>query len=187
MTERILIVDDDRSLCQTLEAGLQRRGFEVAWRTSADEAIAAAGTLEFDVVLTDLNMRGLNGIELCERLVANRSDVPVIVLTAFGSFEAAVGAIRAGAYDFISKPVQIETLALALRRAAQHRSLREEVKRLRDEVGRRGQIDDFVGASAPMQRVQQLILRVGDSDASVLITGESGTGKEVAAHAVPPP
>jgi two-component system response regulator HydG len=184
MSERVLLVDDDQPLCETLQAGLSRRGFAVSFRTSAGEALAALSAEEFDVVLTDLNMKGTSGLELCERVVERRGDIPVVVLTAFGSFETAVAAIRAGAYDFISKPVQLDVLAIALRRATQHRALRDEVKRLRLEVGHPSRIENFLGQSPAMQRVHDLIARVGDSDASVLVTGESGTGKEVVARAL---
>jgi two-component system response regulator HydG len=184
VSERVLIVDDDLSLCETLEAGLNRRGLTVSFRTSADDALLALSTEDFDVVVTDLNMTGKGGLELCERIVERRSDLPVVVLTAFGSFETAVAAIRAGAYDFISKPVQLDVLAIALRRAGQHRALRDEVKRLRLEVGHPSRIESFVGQSPAMQRVYDLLARVADSDASVLVTGESGTGKEVVARAL---
>ncbi len=187
MTPRVLLVDDDPSLCETLEAGLARRGFTVVWRTSAAEALATLATLgaeDFDVVVTDLNMKGLGGLELCERVVERRVDLPVVVLTAFGSFETAVQAIRAGAYDFISKPVQLDVLAIALRRAAQHRALHAEVKRLRLEVGHPSRTEGFIGQTPAMQRVHDLIAQVADAEASVLITGESGTGKEVVARAL---
>ena len=135
-------------------------------------------------MVTDLNMKGIGGLELCERIVERRGDLPVVVLTAFGSFETAVAAIRAGAYDFISKPVQLNVLAIALRRAAEHRALHDEVKRLRLEVGHPSRIENFIGRSPPMQRVHNLIAQVADAEASVLITGESGTGKEVVARAL---
>jgi len=184
MTARILLVDDDRMLCETLAAGLAHRGFDVIWKTSGDEALAWLDGAEADAVITDLAMKGLGGIELCRRIVENRGDIPVLVLTAFGSLDTAVAAIRAGAYDFISKPVQLDVLAIAVGRAIQHRSLRAEVKRLQLEVGHGPRFDDLIGASPAMQKVYSLVERVAESDASVLITGESGTGKEVVARAL---
>jgi two-component system response regulator HydG len=181
---RVLLVDDDRALCETLALGLTKRGFAAEFCVNADEALEATASKDFDVVVTDLRMGGMDGIALCQRLVANRADVPVVVLTAFGSYESAVAAIRAGAYDFIAKPVQLEVLAIALRRAVQHRSLREEVRRLREEVERRPRVDEIIGTSPAIQRVHDLVTRVADADASVLITGESGTGKEVVARAL---
>jgi DNA-binding NtrC family response regulator len=184
MKGRVLLVDDDRSLCETLELGLAKRDFGVTWKTSAQDALAAFHGEDFDVVVTDLNMQDLGGLELCERITSVRRDVPVIVLTAFGNFESAVAAIRAGAYDFINKPVQLDVLAISIDRAVQHRALREEVKRLRREVGRGPRFDELIGDSPAMQKVLELVDRVADSDASVLITGESGTGKEVVARAL---
>ena len=180
---RVLIVDDDRPFCETLEIGLQKHAFDATWATTADAAFAQLLTEDIDVVLTDLNMPGVDGIALCQKISANRPDVPVIVMTAFGSYDAAVGAIRAGAYDFISKPVQLDVLAIAVRRAAQTRALREEVKRLRSEPGR-ATFDELIGKSSAMQKVFDLISRVADSEASILITGESGTGKELVASAL---
>src|SRR4051812_38738012 len=104
-------------MCDFLVEGLGRRGFTVSGKTRADEAVAALATLEVDVLVTDLHMPLMNGTELCERVVANRPDVPVVVITAFGSLETAVAAIRAGAYDFVTKPFDLDTLALTLRRA----------------------------------------------------------------------
>jgi two-component system response regulator HydG len=156
----------------------------VSWRTSADEGLLFLGPDEVDVVVTDLNMRGVNGLELCERIARSRPDVPVIVLTAFGSLDVAIAAIRAGAYDFINKPVEIEVLAIAVERAARHRGLGEEVKRLRIEASGAPRFEALIGQSAAMQGVYDLIDRVASTDATVLITGESGTGKEVVARAI---
>jgi DNA-binding NtrC family response regulator len=180
----VLLVDDDKPLCETLAIGLRRRGLRVSEHTSATEALRALEDGRFDVVVTDLNMREMTGIELCERIALNRPDVPVIVLTAFGSLDAAVSAIRAGAYDFISKPVEMDALAIAVERAANHRQLREEVKRLRLEVVARPHDNELIGDSAAMGKVQDLVSRVAGSDATVLIAGESGTGKEVVARAI---
>src|SRR5450755_4092363 len=108
MTTRVLLVDDDEPLAETLAAGLKRRGCSVTSRTRADEALAMLGDIDFDVIVTDLNMKETSGLDLCARVAANRPDLPVIVLTGFGSLETAVGAIRAGAYDFLSKPVELD-------------------------------------------------------------------------------
>jgi DNA-binding NtrC family response regulator len=184
MTTRVLLVDDDVSLSETLEIGLRKRGYEVMTRASAADAESLVLSEDFDVVVTDLNMRHVNGIELCERIVANRADVPVIVLTAFGSLDTAVSAIRAGAYDFISKPVELEALAIAVDRAARHRQLGAEVKRLRREIDGAPHFEELTGESPPMKGVFELIDRVAESDVTVLVTGESGTGKEVVARAL---
>jgi two-component system, NtrC family, response regulator AtoC len=184
MPNPILVVDDDAVMCKTLEAALARRGFQVTWRTNAQEAFELLPGGAFDAVLSDLNMKGMGGLELCERIVANRPDLPVLVMTAFGSLDSAIAAIRAGAYDFVTKPFEMDALELALRRAIEHRLLRDEVKRLRLEVERSKGPDELIGESLPMRKVHELISRLQDSDASVLVTGESGTGKEVLARAL---
>jgi len=184
MSTRILLIDDDATLTDTLALGLRKRGFEVTACTSAAQAMKSLQTEDFDVVVTDLNLHGVGGLELCEHVVANRPDVPVIVLTAFGSLESAVNAIRAGAYDFINKPVELDVLAIAIERAAAHRSLREEVKRLREEARKAPRFDALVGRSPAMQAVYDLVERVATSEATVLVSGESGTGKEVVAREI---
>ncbi|MEY4511004.1 MAG: hypothetical protein RLZZ450_3126 [Pseudomonadota bacterium] len=139
---------------------------------------------DFDVVLTDLNMPGMNGIELCGRVAQARPDIPTVVITAFGNLDTAVAAIRAGAYDFITKPVEIDAVALVLTRAVQHHRLRDEVKRLRSVVAAGSAVPELLGESPAISLVKELIARVAATDSTVLITGESGTGKEVAARAL---
>jgi two-component system response regulator HydG len=180
----VLVVDDDQALCEMLARGLRKRDFAVTWSTSPDDALARAIGGSFDVIVTDLNMAGMTGIDLCERIVANRPDVPVVVITAFGSLDTAIAAIRAGAYDFIPKPLDLDQLEVAIARAAQHRSLREEVKLLRRVVEESRHMDDFVGGSPAVQDMYRFIEQVATTEASVLITGESGTGKEVVARAL---
>ncbi len=180
----LILVDDDKSLCDALAAGLKSREYAVTSFVQPELALDALRTCDPDVVVCDLNMPGMNGIELCSRVVGARPDVPVIVLTAFGSYETAVAAIRAGAYDFLSKPVKLDAMVIALDRAVAHRRLHDEVHRLRLEVARGGSAAELVGQSRAMHRVRELVVRVGPSDASVLITGESGTGKELVARAL---
>jgi DNA-binding NtrC family response regulator len=184
MQRRVLIVDDDPSMCEMLEADLSRRGFSVCWKTSAEEGFAELGREDFDVVLTDVRMPGTGGIALCERVVSNRPDVPVVVFTAFGSLETAVSALRAGAYDFVTKPVDLDALAHRLNHAVQHRELLEKVKVLRRAVEESQRFEELLGTSAPMKRLYELLGRIADLESSVLLTGESGTGKEVAARAL---
>ncbi len=184
MNGRILIVDDDRDLCETLEIALADLSFEAVSRTSAEAAIAALSTEAFDVVLSDLNMRGASGLELCQQMAAVHPDVPVVIMTGFGNMETAIAAIRAGAYDFVKKPIGIEELSLTVDRAVAHRRLSEEVKRLRDVVRDGREPREMIGVSSPMKKVYDLVARVAGSETSVLVTGESGTGKELVARAV---
>jgi DNA-binding NtrC family response regulator len=184
MTGRVLIVDDDQSMCEMIEADLKSRGFNTSWHVCADEAFSVLKDEDFDVVLTDLQMPGTDGIALCEKIVANRSDVPVVVVTAFGSMETAVAALRAGAHDFITKPFEMDILALTLERAINHHFLKDEVKRLTEAVERTRWYEELLGESTPMQSLYDLIDRIADSEACVLIRGESGTGKELAAKAL---
>ena len=184
MPGRVMIVDDDQSMCELIEADLGSRGVTAEWKTSASEALNIIETGSFDVVLTDLQMPGMNGLSLCERIVANRPDIPVIVMTAFGSLETAVAAMRVGAYDFVSKPVELDILALRIERAIQHRSLSEQVRVLSDRVAQSSRFSKLLGESPAMQRLFDDLHRVSNTDASVLITGESGTGKELVARAL---
>jgi two-component system, NtrC family, response regulator AtoC len=180
----VFVVDDEKEMVELIAVGLKRRGFTIVPFGNGSDALAAIPNHDVDVILTDLNMKGMTGLELCQHVAADRPDIPVLMLTAFGSFETAVGAIRAGAYDFVTKPVEIEALAIAVRRAAEHRALRGEVKRLREVVANTRGRGDLIGASTAMQQVYGLIDQVSSTDATVLITGESGTGKEVVAREI---
>ncbi|MBX5484633.1 MAG: sigma-54-dependent Fis family transcriptional regulator [Myxococcaceae bacterium] len=189
MPGRILIVEDDADMLQTLEKSLGRRGFTTRGFRRADEALRALDEgVPVDIVLTDINMPGMSGMALCERITLNRPHIPVVVVTGFGSLDTAVSAIRAGAYDFVTKPFDMDQLVLVMERALQHRFLQEEVKRLRQKVERGGGVsaapDDFVGESSAMKDLFNLVERVADSESTILITGESGTGKEVVARAI---
>ena len=180
----MLFVDDDTDICDVVSTALARRGFQIACENSGAAALTTLAEQDFEVIVTDLHMQGMDGLEFCRRATECRPTVPVVVGTAFGSMETAVAAIRAGAYDFVTKPFQMEDLVLTLTRAVQHRQLGEEVKRLRTVVEAIKPGGDIIGDSPPMKKVYALLGRVQDTDATVLVTGESGTGKELVARAI---
>jgi DNA-binding NtrC family response regulator len=182
MVARVLVVDDDRATTRMIALGLRGQGREVETAESVTEATEKAKAFEPQVVLTDLNMVGGSGIDLCRRFSDTWPDVPLIVLTAFGSMQSAVEAMRAGAYDFVTKPFDIDALALVVERAAEHHVLRSEVKRLRAAVGQAGWGDDILGRSAAVAEMRSVLERLSRTEATVMITGETGTGKEVAAR-----
>lgn len=182
MAARVLVVDDDQATSRLIALGLSGEGHAVETTASLSEAVETAKTLRPQVVLTDLNMAGGSGIELCRRFADSWPDVPVIVITAFGSMQAAIEAMRAGAYDFVTKPFDIDTLAMVVGRAFQHHTLKSEVKRLRAAVGQDGWGEDILGKSSGIVEMRSILERVSRTDASVLITGETGTGKEVTAR-----
>jgi two-component system, NtrC family, response regulator AtoC len=184
MERRILAIDDDHSMCEVLEAELKKRGFETFTTTSPEDGLRRLSEEDFGLVLTDINMLGMSGVHVCERIVESREDVPVIVMTAYGSMEAAIAAIRAGAYDFVTKPFEMDDIALTIERALKHRALREEVKRLRRVIVDQQKFDDILGNSAAMKKMYDLIARVAETETTVLVTGESGTGKELVAKAI---
>lgn len=144
----------------------------------------AFGTQRYDAVIVDLQMDGMDGLELCRRLLALDSEMPVIMLTAHANLDVAIAAIRAGAYDFITKPVTRDSVEFALSRAIEHRRLRSEVKQLREVVKRSQSLGEMLGESQAIQGVFQLVETVADSGTTILITGESGTGKELVARAI---
>ena len=184
MTANILLVDDDQDLCEVIVEGLRPMGFTVTWKPSGEAALVALADADWDTVVTDVSMTGMSGLALCERIVASHPNLPVVLITAFASLETAVGAVRAGAYDFVTKPFGVEVLALALERAVRHHQLHDEVKRLREVVAKSTEMEGMLGTSPAMRRVFELIERVAESDATVCITGRSGTGKELVAKAL---
>ena len=183
MGGRVFIIDDEAALAEAFALGLTSRGFDVETSSDATAFLARVHDVDTDVIVTDLRMPGVDGIDLCRQVAQARPDIPVVVMTAFGSLDSAVAAIRAGAYDFLVKPLEIDVLEIAARRAVQHRALREELKRLRRKL-EPAAFGEIVGESVEIRTLIDLLERVSDSDANILIEGESGTGKELVAKAI---
>lgn len=184
MTHRILFVDDDAAMGALLIARLGLRGFECAWCADAATALERLRSEDFDVVVTDVRMPGCSGIELCTRIAGLRPDVPVLVVTGFGSTETVVEALRAGAHDFLHKPFEIDELALRLGVALRHRALRAELRRLRALGEVVPTVEGLLGESVVVAQLRQLVAKVASSDGPALVTGETGTGKELVARAI---
>jgi len=181
---RILVVDDEKSMCELIEAALQMRGFDTVSAQSASIAMQKFLESDFDVVLTDVRMPGESGLQLCQQLCSLRPDVPVVVMTAFGSMETAVAAIRSGAYDFITKPVEMQVLAIAIARAVEKRRLSNQIRLLMEDADGLHVDGELLGESEPMKRLNDQMVRVAATGTSILITGESGTGKELVARSI---
>ena len=182
MSARILFVEDDAGLRRLVAETLSARGFAVVSAGNGAEALSRLEPGDIDVMVTDFHMPGMDGLQLCRRVTEAWPDIPVIVLTAFGSLETAVGAIRAGAYDFVTKPVELDALALAVSRAAERKGLKEEVRRLRAQVSLPA--SDVIGESPLLRKAYAVLDRVADAEVAVLVLGETGTGKELAARAL---
>ena len=182
---RVLVVDDDADLCRLVAVFLAAKGLTVQTRSSAKAAWEALEAEQPDLVLTDLQMPGESGAELCARITERYPEVKVVVMTAYASVEGAVEVMRAGAEDFVTKPLKpLDALELRLDRALRKQALEREVKQLRRVVADASHFEEILGQSPPMQRLYQLLDQVASSNASLLVTGESGTGKELVARAV---
>jgi len=180
----VLVVEDDEALRGLLAEALPQVGFTVLVAAGLDRAREILASSSVDVVLTDIHLDGESGMDLCVEIRRSHPFIPTVVMTAFGSLDLAVEALRAGAWDFLTKPLDLQLARLALNRALDHRALRLEVRRLRRRARSTTAYDDLVGESEPMRRMFQMIDRVSTTASSVLITGESGTGKELVARAL---
>ncbi|MBL9007032.1 MAG: sigma-54-dependent Fis family transcriptional regulator [Myxococcales bacterium] len=184
MSDRVLLVDDDDELRELVASTLRARAYTVEALSGAAAALNCVADHDFDVVLTDIRMTGMSGIDLCSALHTSRPDLPVLVMTGHGDLDTAIAAIRAGAYDFITKPLLLEALVLAIQRATNYHRLHNDLRRLQHVVESSHQMEAMVGECTAIRRVYDLIERVAASDASVFIAGESGTGKELVARAL---
>jgi len=182
--KRILVVDDDESLRWVTQAQLQQAGYQVDASASGDDALDRIHDAPADLVITDLMMPGMSGVELLKKIRTDYPEVIVILVTAFGTVENAVEAMKAGAYDYITKPVNIDELLLIVRRGLEHLDLREEVRNLRSSLDKKYGFENILGQSKTLLHVLDLASRAAQATSTVLIHGETGTGKELLAKAV---
>ena len=181
---RILLVEDNLSLGTMLAMELKRRGHDVDTAKSGADAVKKLIASEYDAMVTDLKLGDLDGLEVLKRAKARDPRIEVLVMTGHGSIDTAVAAMKAGAFDYLTKPVEAEELGLVLAKALEHRSLVHEVERLREEVRGKYSFDGIVYSGPQMNKVLELVSKVAATEATVLILGESGTGKELIARAL---
>ena len=182
--QTLLIVDDDAAMRQMLASLFSEQGYAVREAATADAAMDLARERDLDAVLSDIRMPGMSGIDMVGELRRVRPDTPIVLMTAFGSIDSAVEAMRAGAFDYITKPFEPEAVLMTLERALERRALEEENRRLRRAVDQTRSFGDLIGESPAMREIFALIRKVAHGRSSVLITGESGTGKEVVARTI---
>jgi DNA-binding NtrC family response regulator len=181
---RILVVDDEVNARTALAELLRDEGYQVEMAADAFKALGKIEAFSPHVVVTDLQMPGMNGIELIQKVRATDESIAVVVMTAFGAVSTAVEAMRAGASEYLTKPIDFDELLVTLAKVFEHLELRREARQLRQRVRERVAPDNIIGTSPPMQHVFEVVDQVAPSKATVLITGESGTGKELVASAV---
>jgi DNA-binding NtrC family response regulator len=184
MDPRVLVVDDDRRALDGLARGLKLEGYEIHMANNGREALEHINRTEVDVVVTDLKMPQVDGLQLLSSIKNDNPDTIVIIMTAFATVEKAVEAIKAGAYDFLTKPINLDHLSHMIQNALEHRKLKREIIYLRRRLKEASPLEQMIGESREMHKLFEIIHQVGPTDATVLIQGESGTGKELVANAI---
>jgi two-component system NtrC family response regulator len=181
---RILVVDDEPTQLELVRGFLRKQGFEVADASSGHAAVARFKQEPFDLVLTDQRMPDLSGLDVLETVRSVSPDTAVVIMTAYGTIETAVSAVKAGAADYLAKPLNLDELLHRIHQIQDRRRLLTENRELRAALAERHRVEGIIGESGPMQEVLSVVRRVAPSDATVLIRGESGTGKELIAKAL---
>jgi two-component system response regulator AtoC len=181
---RVLVVDDEENLRVVLRTLLRRHGYEVETASSGEEALGMVDSFGPDVVLTDVRMPKMGGLDLLSTLKAKGNEATVIVMSAYGNMDLALDAMKAGAYDYVQKPFKPDEVVLTLRKAEERELLRRENRALRDEIRKEHRFDDILAKSARMQEIFRTITKIAEYKTTVLVTGESGVGKELVARAI---
>jgi len=182
--EKILVIDDEKSILDLLSVVFEKEGYAVETSLSATRAVALMGNEDFDIIISDIKMPKMSGMELLRYVRKNRPDIPIVMITAYGTIKQAVEALKAGAMDYIVKPFDVEELKIIVAQGLEKKRLKEENLFLKKELKERYDFEKMIGKSKVMQEIYNLIEKVARTDSTVLITGESGTGKEIAARAV---
>lgn len=185
ISQRILIVEDEAPMCELLTSFFSEKQYDVGTAQDGEHALARLEERDYALVITDIKLPGMSGLELLARIRVDWPEVAVVIMTAFSSISSAVEAMKLGAEDYIGKPFQLDELAITVEKALERRSLRREVRDLRAEVRGRYNFSNIVGRSKPMQQLFEVIKRIAARrDASALISGSTGTGKELVARAI---
>ena len=181
---RILVIEDDETVRDVLRTFLTDKGYEVTVAVSGESGLEILRSEKFDLIATDLIMPGISGMDVLKEVMATKVNTPVLVMTAFGSVQTAVEAIRIGAFDYLTKPFNLDELTIVLDKALSVSKLQKENVMLKMQLKKKYEFKELIGDSGPMQAVYQLIEKIADTDSTVLITGESGTGKELIAKTI---
>ena len=181
---RVLVVDDEENIRLVLRTLLRKHEYEVEVASSGDEALAMVDTFGPDVILTDVRMPKMGGLDLLATLKAKQVAATVIVMSAYGNIDLAIEAMKAGAYDYVSKPFKNDEIVLALKKAEERESLRRENRALKEQIQQKAQFESMLAKSEPMLQVFRTIAKIADFKTTVLVTGESGVGKELVARAI---
>jgi len=179
-----MVVDDEKIVRESLSAWLQKSGYDAVAVDGGQRALELLEREEWDLLLVDLKMPRVDGLKVLRRTLESKSDIPVLIFTAYATVETAVEAMKAGAYDYLVKPIDPDVLAMKVEKIVERQNLARENVVLRRKIDSLCQFDEIIGNSRPMQQLLELVGSVADSDATVLVTGESGTGKELIARAI---
>ena len=180
----LLIIDDEKNIREGLAANFELEDYNVKTAATGEEGLALIEKGDIDLVITDLRMPGISGEQVLAKVSSETPGIPVIILTGHGSIDSAVDAMRHGAYDFLTKPLNLDQLSLIVKRALEGREISLQHQEMKKELENNNVLKGMIGTSPAMQKVQELIKRVANTRANVLITGESGVGKELVANAI---